>query len=212
MNLQDIRKEYAQAALNVHEADPSAFHFFRQWLQEALNAKVHEPTAMCLSTIGEDDFPHSRIVLLKELSEEGFVFFTNYTSHKGQQLALNPKACLNFFWPELERQVRVRGIVEKVPAEDSVAYFTSRPVGSQIGAWASPQSEVIPSREYLEEKVAEVQKNYDAENPKRPPHWGGYCLKPVVVEFWQGRPSRLHDRLRYTQNGEGAWKIERLAP
>jgi pyridoxamine 5'-phosphate oxidase len=156
--------------------------------------------------------PSARIVLLKDFTNEGFVFYTNYESYKGMQLHENPKACLVFFWKELERQVRVVGLVSKVDAAESTAYFKSRPAGSRIGAWASPQSRVIDNREWLDHRYEELAKEIDPDIIDRPPHWGGYIVKPVIMEFWQGRPSRLHDRIQYTLEESGKWKIERLAP
>jgi pyridoxamine 5'-phosphate oxidase len=167
---------------------------------------------MTLATAGKTGKPSARIVLLKGFTHEGFQFFTNYESHKGEELKQNPQACLVFFWKELERQVRIEGIVEKVSAAESDEYFNSRPAGSKIGAWASPQSKVIASREILEEKVSSVEKRFAGTEIERPGHWGGYILKPALIEFWQGRPSRLHDRILYTRIEKNKWKIERLAP
>jgi len=186
---------------------------FRRWLDEALAAQLDEPTAMTVSTVGPKGQPSARVVLLKGLPDDaGFLFYTNYDSRKGQELAAQPRAALTFFWPGLERQVRVEGVVEKAPADMSTEYFQSRPRGSQLGAWASPQSQVIESRELLEQREQEIEARFAAENPlPRPPHWGGYILRPTRLELWQGRPSRLHDRIVYEQAGEG-WTLSRLAP
>lgn len=180
------------------------------WLREALERNVHEPNAVNVSNIGLDGFPQSRIVYLRELLEEGFVFYTNYKSAKGKAFEINPKASMLFFWPELERQIRVNGIVAKVPEEMSDSYFSSRPYGSKIGAWASKQSDRLESRLDLENSVKEFATKFPDDVP-RPPHWGGYLLTPVKIEFWQGRPSRLHDRIVYEKN-ENNWKIYRLNP
>jgi pyridoxamine 5'-phosphate oxidase len=167
---------------------------------------------MTLATASLDALPSARIVLLKEVNEKGFVFFTNYESYKAQQLAENPKACLVFFWKELERQVRITGLIEKINGKQSDEYFQSRPESSRIGTWASPQSRVIENRQWLDEKFNELVNKMEGTPIPRPPHWGGYIVKPVVIEFWQGRPSRLHDRIQYTLEENGGWKIERLAP
>ncbi len=180
-------------------------------MAEAIKAEALEPNAMCLSTLGEDGFPNARIVLLKDL-DDGFVFFTNYQSRKGIELENYPKASLTFFWPEIERQVRVIGNVTKISTEQSDAYFLSRPYSSQLGAWASPQSQEISGREILDSLQTEVEKKFLESPITRPPHWGGYRLLPHRVEFWQGRPSRLHDRLCFDRAGTSDWKIRRLAP
>jgi pyridoxamine 5'-phosphate oxidase len=180
------------------------------WLREALERNVHEPSAITLSSIGLDGFPQARIVYLREFLEEGFVFYTNYNSAKGKAFETNPKAGILFFWPELERQIRISGTISKVPEEMSDTYFSSRPYGSKIGAWASKQSEQLQSREELENEVKIFTTKFPSEVP-RPPHWGGYLLSPIKVEFWQGRPSRLHDRIVYEER-EGDWKIHRLNP
>ncbi len=208
----DLRINYGKKSLNEHDVAPNPIAQFGIWLEEAINAQIEEANAMLLSTINQDNCPESRIVLLKGLESDGFCFYTNYTSRKGMQLEYSPYAALNFFWKELERQVRINGVVEKLSEEESDIYFNSRPKGSRIGAWVSPQSEVIPNREFLDSRLAELEKQYaDTENVPRPPHWGGYKLIPNRVEFWQGRSNRLHDRILYTQQGD-AWKIERLAP
>jgi len=211
--LADLRQNYAQRTLTEADVLPAAVPQFRRWLDEALAAQLDEPTAMTVSTVGPKGQPSARVVLLKGLPDDaGFLFYTNYDSRKGQELAAQPRAALTFFWPGLERQVRVEGVVEKAPADMSTEYFQSRPRGSQLGAWASPQSQVIESRELLEQREQEIEARFAAENPlPRPPHWGGYILRPTRLELWQGRPSRLHDRIVYEQAGEG-WTLSRLAP
>ena len=211
--LADLRQTYSQRTLTEADVQPDAVRQFRTWLDEALAAQLDEPTAMTLSTVNEAGQPAARIVLLKGLpEEEGFLFFTNYESRKGQELATSPLAAITFFWPGLERQVRVEGRVEKAAEEASTEYFQSRPRSSQIGAWASPQSQPIRSREELEQREQDVEARFAGQQPlPRPAHWGGYVLRPHRVEFWQGRPSRLHDRLVYELHG-GSWRISRLAP
>jgi pyridoxamine 5'-phosphate oxidase len=208
----DIRRDYSHKNLTEKDADANAIKQFEKWWNEAVDSKIDEVNAMTLATASVDGLPSARIVLLKEFSENGFVFFTNYESYKAQQLAENPKACLVFFWKELERQVRITGLIQKINSTDSDEYFNSRPESSRIGAWASPQSRVIESRDWLDEKFNELVNKMEGTEIKRPPHWGGYIVKPVVIEFWQGRPSRLHDRIQYTLDESGSWKIERLAP
>lgn len=208
----DIRKDYKLRSLLEKDVDANAIRQFDKWWQEAIHSEIDEVNAMTLATASADGIPAARIVLLKGFDERGFVFFTNYESFKGLQLAENPRACLVFFWKELERQVRITGLVEQVSADESDTYFNSRPEGSRIGAWASPQSQVIESREWLEEREKTLVKDFTGKPLKRPAHWGGYRVKPINIEFWQGRPSRLHDRLQYTLQGENTWKIERLAP
>jgi len=210
-SIADIRKEYSARSLKASEVDANPIDQFLTWFDMALNAEIMEPNAMTLSTI-EGNKPTSRIVLLKGVENEQFVFYTNYNSSKGKQMALSPYVALNFFWPELERQVRIEGIVKKVDADTSDAYFRSRPRGSQIGAWVSPQSESIESREILEERLKEIELKFKDKEVERPPHWGGYTVEPTIMEFWQGRPSRLHDRIQYTLSDTKRWKIERLAP
>ncbi|MFL5746316.1 MAG: pyridoxamine 5'-phosphate oxidase [Niastella sp.] len=208
----DIRKDYKLQSLSEKDAAPDAIVQFNTWWQEAIQSEIDEVNAMTLATASADGIPAARIVLLKGFDDRGFVFFTNYESFKGMQLAENPRACLVFFWKELERQVRITGLVEKVSDAESDAYFNSRPEGSRIGAWASPQSQVIESREWLQEREKTYAKDFSGKPLQRPAHWGGYRVKPVTIEFWQGRPSRLHDRLQYTLEGNNEWKIERLAP
>ncbi len=208
----DIRKDYKLQSLSEKDAAPDAIVQFNTWWQEAIQSEIDEVNAMTLATASADGIPAARIVLLKGFDDRGFVFFTNYESFKGMQLAENPRACLVFFWKELERQVRITGLVEKVSDAESDAYFNSRPEGSRIGAWASPQSQVIESREWLQEREKTYAKDFSGKPLQRPAHWGGYRVKPVTIEFWQGRHSRLHDRLQYTLEGNNEWKIERLAP
>ena len=208
----DIRRDYSHKSLSEKDVDPNAIRQFETWWNEALRSKIDEVNAMTLATASIDALPSARIVLLKEVNEKGFIFFSNYESYKAQQLAENPKACLVFFWKELERQVRITGLIEKISAKQSDDYFQSRPESSQIGAWASPQSRVIEDRNWLDGKFNELVNKMEGTAIPRPPHWGGYIVKPVVIEFWQGRPSRLHDRIQYTLEENGEWKIERLAP
>lgn len=210
--LADIRKNYSRQALSEESVSQDPIDQFNAWLEEAIQAEVEEPTAMVLSTVNSDGKPSARVVLLKDVSAHGLSFFTNYDSRKGQELKDNPFASVTFFWPALERQVRIEGKVVMVAPDVSDAYFHSRPKGSQIGAWASPQSQVIQSREVIEKKDKELTTQYaTSEQIPRPPHWGGYQLQPERVEFWQGRPNRLHDRIVYEQQDE-KWLIRRLAP
>ncbi|NLR78803.1 pyridoxamine 5'-phosphate oxidase [Chitinophaga eiseniae] len=208
----DLRKDYKLASLDESEVAPYPLSQFGKWWQDAIHSEIEEPNAMTLATSTPDGHPSARIVLLKSFDEEGFLFFTNYESRKGQELAANPHVTLLFFWRELERQVRIEGTVSKAPMAVSNEYYNSRPLGSRIGAIASPQSKVIPDRSFLEEQVDQVASKYKQEAPQRPDYWGGYLVKPQVIEFWQGRSSRLHDRILYTLTAEGSWKIERLAP
>lgn len=207
-----IRKDYKLQSLDEKEVLPDPISQFEKWWQDVLGSTIEEVNAMTLATATKNGKPSARIVLLKGFTKDGFIFFTNYESHKGSELLENPQASLVFFWKELERQVRIDGLAEKISAEESDEYFKSRPTGSKIGAWASPQSRVIGSREMIEANVLATEKKFIGGEIQRPPHWGGYIIKPVVIEFWQGRPSRLHDRIQYTKLENGTWKIERLAP
>ena len=211
-SLAHIRKEYRLHTFNNEDAADNAMQQFERWWQDALKSGIEEVNAMTLATASADGLPAARIVLLKGYNEKGFQFFTNYESFKGRQILENPRACLVFFWKELERQIRITGLVDKISEKESSAYFRTRPEGSRIGAWVSPQSTVIDSSEWLTQQVKRYEDKYsDSEIPK-PPHWGGYLVRPVTIEFWQGRPNRLHDRLLYTLQENGNWIIERLAP
>lgn len=212
LNLKDLREDYDLDQLTIEDTDPSPLVQFQSWFAVAQQSPVHEPNAMTLATVGVDSRPKARIVLLKQVDEQGFVFFTNYDSQKGQDIAASPFASLVFFWDVIQRQVRVEGRVEKISAAESEAYFQSRPKGSQIGATASPQSRVIPSREGLKTAVADLENQYNnTDKLPLPGNWGGYRLIPDNIEFWQGRSSRLHDRIRYRLEA-GEWLRERLAP
>jgi pyridoxamine 5'-phosphate oxidase len=211
-NLKELRKEYSLAMLDELHTNTDPILQFKKWFQEAMDAQIIEPYAMTISTVNSTHRPSSRVVLLRDVSEEGFSFYTNYLSRKGQDLAVNPFAAMNFFWPELERQVRIEGKIVPLEAGASDAYFASRPRGSQIGAWSSPQSEIIESRKVLEDAVENYIQQFDGKDVERPPHWGGYCLIPDYIEFWQGRESRLHDRICYYQHSDGSWIRSRLAP
>ncbi|MEH2327713.1 pyridoxamine 5'-phosphate oxidase [Nostoc sp.] len=208
----DLRKDYTLEGLSELEIDLNPFIQFKKWFDQALAAQLPEPNAMTIATATPDGKPSARMVLLKNFDERGFTFFTNYNSHKGQELAENPQAALVFWWAELERQVRISGYVEKVSETESDQYFHSRPANSRLGAWVSNQSEVIESREVLERRLQEFQSKYENQEIFRPPHWGGLRVIPTEIEFWQGRPSRLHDRLLYTRLDNSSWKIERLSP
>lgn len=207
--LHDMRADYTAGDFNEHNAYPSPMQQFALWFEEALQNGISEPNAMVLSTVDAQNKPSGRVVLLKEYTDIGFVFFTNYNSRKGKEIAHNPNGSLTFWWGPMERQIRINGKLQKITAEESDTYFYSRPVGSQVGAMISPQSEVISSREYLEQKFIEQQLKGELQ---RPAHWGGYILIPEEFEFWQGRSNRLHDRLSYIQDPAGSWLIRRLAP
>ncbi|MCF8240959.1 MAG: pyridoxamine 5'-phosphate oxidase [Melioribacteraceae bacterium] len=206
-DIRDLRSEYMGEPLNKSEVDPNPVNQFKRWFEEAIRSSIIEPTAMTLATVSETGQPSARIVLLKGFNEKGFTFFTNYESRKGKELAANKKASLLFFWSELHRQIRIEGEVEKLPVDESEQYFNSRPEASRISAIVSEQSKVIPGRKYLERLVLE----FDRTKIERPPNWGGYLLKPVQIEFWQGRENRLHDRILY-KSVNNKWEINRLAP
>lgn len=207
-----IRTDYKLKSLSEEDTAENAFEQFTRWWNEARNSHLHEINAMTLATSDTTGTPSARIVLLKGYDHRGFVFFTNYNSAKGNELAQNPKASLLFFWKELERQIRIDGTVEKISALESDIYFKSRPAQSRIGAWASPQSTVIENRKVIEDNFLKYEQKFGDENIPRPEHWGGYLVKPTKIEFWQGRSSRLHDRIQYTLQTDGKWKRERLAP
>jgi len=209
--IQNLRQDYRSASLAESDVDQNPFIQFEKWFKEAVNARLFEPNVMTFATADLAGKPSARILLLKGFDENGFVFFTNYDSKKGKELAENPQAAMVFFWGDLERQVRIEGTITKVDAEESTAYFHSRPKGSQIGATASPQSSVIPNREVLEDRVTVLTEEFSEKEVPRPANWGGYRLKPDLIEFWQGRSSRLHDRINY-ESVNGSWIINRLAP
>jgi pyridoxamine 5'-phosphate oxidase len=211
MSIADLRREYARARLDESSVGPDPVAEFGRWFDEALKAKVLEANAMTLATASVDGAPSARIVLLKGFDERGFVFFTDHRSQKGVELERNPRAALVLYWPELERQVRIFGRTEAASREDSEAYFSSRPRGSRISAWVSHQSQVIRSRKVLEDQVPKVERKYPGEEVPLPPYWGGFRVVPETIEFWQGRESRLHDRIRYVRDGD-RWRIERLSP
>jgi pyridoxamine 5'-phosphate oxidase len=210
LSIAGLRQEYSTAQLLETNVSKNPFEQFSTWWRQAIDSKIQEPNAMTLATASSDGMPSARIVLLKGFDDNGFVFFTNYQSFKGMQLEENPRACLVFFWKELERQVRVTGLVHKTSDKVSNDYFQSRPKGSQVGAVASPQSQVIQDRQWLDAHYDQTMKEA-GEAPQRPAHWGGYVVQPVIFEFWQGRPGRMHDRLQYNLQ-DGNWNIERLAP
>lgn len=210
-DLAALRRDYRAASLDESGADPDPFRQFARWFDEACAAELPEANAMAVASVDQEGRPSVRILLLKGVEGGGFVFYTNYMSRKAREFAANPNAAATFLWYPIERQVRIEGHVERVSAEDSDAYFKVRPLGSRIGAWASPQSEVIESRQVLERREAQMRATH-GEDPPRPPHWGGYRLLPRSIEFWQGRSSRLHDRLLYRVDGNGGWLMQRLAP
>lgn len=209
--MDSLRSDFIRGGLSLDNLNPDPFHQTEKWLKEAIESCQPEPNAMALATAGPSGVPHSRIVLLKDIQSDGLVFYTNYESDKGEEMALCPHVAVLFFWPLLERQIRMEGVVEKLPPEVSDAYFASRPRASQLGAWVSAQSRVVANYEFLEKTYADVTKQYDGKEVPRPAHWGGYLIKPRKFEFWQGRPGRLHQRFRYVHAGE-VWQIETLAP
>ncbi|WP_133673417.1 pyridoxamine 5'-phosphate oxidase [Maribacter caenipelagi] len=212
-DLGDYRKSYEKSALMEDSISDNPIQLFQTWFYEVEKSDgVDEPNAMTVSTVGLDGFPKSRVVLLKKYTHEGFIFYTNYNSEKGRAISENPKICISFFWANLERQIIIKGTAEKLAKNLSDGYFESRPDGSKLGALVSDQSNVIDSRSVLENKLTELEKEYDGKEIERPEHWGGYLVRPVSMEFWQGRPNRLHDRIRYTLTNDFDWKIERLAP
>lgn len=211
MSIADLRKEYSRASLSEEDALPDPTEQFSKWFSEAITAEVPEANAMSVSTVGANGRPSSRILLIKEFDQRGFTFFTNYESRKGNELMANQYAALLFYWIELERQVRIEGRVERISSAENDAYFQSRPLKSRLGALASAQSRPIENREVLETRFAQVEQQY-GEQPVRPAHWGGYRLVPDYIEFWQGRPSRFHDRIAYTRQADGSWQRQRLQP
>ncbi|WP_349352988.1 pyridoxamine 5'-phosphate oxidase [Flagellimonas sp. MMG031] len=212
-DLSDYRKSYEKSELTETSIRENPMEQFQKWFHEVEASEgVDEPNAMTVSTIGLDGFPKSRVVLMKKFTFEGFIFYTNYRSEKGKAIAANPSVCLSFFWPNMERQVIIKGKAEKIAENLSDGYFESRPKGSQLGAVVSDQSQVVPSREHLEGKLKELEQEYEGKEVPRPDYWGGFLVRPVSIEFWQGRPNRLHDRIRYTLDEDYDWKIERLAP
>ena len=212
-DLSNYRKAYLKKELLKTEVPKNPIELFQRWFYEIEASQgIDEPNAMTLSTIGTDGFPKSRVVLLKKFTEEGFIFYTNYLSEKGKAIAAHPEVCLSFFWQNSEQQIIIKGTAEKIAKNLSDGYFESRPDGSKLGAWASPQSDVVPSRESLEQQLKTLEEKFQNQKIPRPKHWGGYLVKPVSIEFWQGRANRMHDRIRYTVQKDSSWKIDRLAP
>lgn len=213
IDLSNHRKSYNKNELLEKNCPPTPMPLFNEWFKNADNTdSIEEANAMSISCIGIDGFPKTRVVLLKKVTEDGFIFYTNYLSEKGKAIANNPQVCLSFFWTSLEQQVIIKGIAEKVSDEESDNYFNSRPDGSKLGAWASPQSKVVRSKNELEQLLTKVEKEFENNPIPRPKHWGGYLIKPISIEFWQGRPNRMHDRILYTLLEDFSWKLERLAP
>lgn len=212
ISVADLRKEYTSLGLSETQARPNPYEQFKIWFDQAVAAQLPEPNAMTIATATLDGKPSARMVLLKNYDERGFVFYTNYQSNKGQQLIENPWGAIVFWWAELERQVRIEGRVEKVSDAESDEYFRSRPIGSQLGAWASNQSQVVESREVLERQLEQLKEGYENKDVPRPPHWGGFRVIPDEIEFWQGRPNRLHDRLLYRRGEDSNWTTQRLSP
>ncbi len=212
MDLAALRREYTQGGLRRDDLDPDPIFQFQKWFEQALTAKLLEPSAVTLATADHQGHPSARIVLLKAVDQRGFVFFTNYESRKGREIALNPHVALVCYWAELEREVLVAGEAEKVSREESTEYFAKRPRGSQLGAWVSRQSSVVADREFLEAELGRAEARFTGRDVGLPPFWGGYVIKPSRIEFWQGRPNRLHDRFQYSRQPDGSWQIDRLSP
>ncbi len=212
-DLSNYRKNYKRSELSIEEISDNPIELFQKWFYEVeeFGGDI-EVNAMTISTIGKDGFPKNRVVLLKKYTWEGFIFYTNYNSEKGKSIEKNPNVCISFFWHTLERQIIIKGTAEKISKNLSDGYFESRPDGSKLGAWASNQSEVVPSRQFLDNRLAEFEKKFENQEILRPDHWGGYIVKPTSMEFWQGRPNRMHDRIRFNLQENFDWKIERLAP